>query len=382
MRKMLDLFRWNLRREKIALIITVGASLVILLTGALIMDVSSNNFVSTNVAVTDEDHTAVSEDMIRYLADDLQMEVITDYTGEEIQTALVEKDISAAITIPAGYQDSLLALEPTTLPVTVLGDYENAAFVQGYLDRYAASLAELAVGADGSADAYEELLADAKESAVKVNTVEKNDELLKKDAQMDGFLSAVGFYIMFSFMLMISLSAMLISDRKNGTFRRIKAANVSSLSYTGAYVLVGLLGAMLMLVVPLAACRIAGIYTGVPFGAMVLILFCYAVFVVAFGLLIGIITPSINGALTIIIAVCTITSMLGGAWFPIETAPKVLQMLGRFTPQYWVLQTLQDYQGSGGSLLAPVSILLLASVLCFILSGVRFASARAGARVA
>jgi len=46
-------------------------------------------------------------------------------------------------------------------------------------------------------------------------------------------------------------------------------------------------------------------------------------------------TSAQAGALTVLISI--VTSMIGGAWWPIEIMPKYLQTIGKFTPQYWAI---------------------------------------------
>jgi hypothetical protein len=66
--------------------------------------------------------------------------------------------------------------------------------------------------------------------------------------------------------------------------------------------------------------------------------------------------------------------MLGGAWFPPSMAPKLFQTLGHITPQYWFFEAVESWQTGAGSPAGPTLIILLAAVLCFVLSGVQFKS--------
>ncbi|MDR3072084.1 MAG: ABC transporter permease [Clostridiales Family XIII bacterium] len=377
MRNLLTLLKWNLRREKLSVVITLALSALILFAGASIMNLAEDYVMVTNIALTDKDNSNASKDLSRYLEEELGVVVKTGLDDKQIKRELVERDLSAAILIPKGYEDNLLTQKTDPLNITVLGDYENAAFLQGYLESYVSSLTTLAVTADGDEVVFADLLSKTTDEKIEITILEKDKEKQRKESQMAGFQSAVGFFIMFASVCMIALSSMLFTDRKNGTFRRLQSGDVSAFQYTLAFLFIGLINLTLMLLPLLIACKAFDIYTGVPFGIIVILLSALILFIASFGVLIGIVSPSMNAIIAIIIVSSTITSLVGGAWFPIDTAPEIFRILGKATPQYWILNTFQSYaKGDGNSLLLPLGILFLYTLLFLALSARKFSSKR------
>jgi ABC-type multidrug transport system permease subunit len=186
--------------------------------------------------------------------------------------------------------------------------------------------------------------------------------------------------MIFSFIMSISIASILVSDRTEGTYRRIKSARVTSFQYVLS---IAALGGILMLFMAgptIAIYALSGSDPGVPLFATIGILAAFAAFVVAFGLLVGVLMPAFGGIVALITAVGAVAPMLGGAWFPIETAPAAFQAAGKVTPHYWVFEAVRAWQAGEGNVYAPILIILLAAVLLFVLAGIRFTSNKGLAR--
>ena len=104
----------------------------------------------------------------------------------------------------------------------------------------------------------------------------------------------------------------------------------------------------------------------------------YALFIIAFSLVMGLYLPSKNSILAAIVGTSTITCLLGGAYFPLDTAPEFMQNAARFTPQFWFMDVVRNLQGGLEiNWEFNLLIILMFAFLCFILSGIRFASSKA-----
>ncbi|MDR1797340.1 MAG: ABC transporter permease [Clostridiales Family XIII bacterium] len=382
------LLRNGLLRGRKTLLLAFVMSLLVAWVGYMVMTAYTDDTVNVvHVAVTAEDVDApVAKDFLRYLEDDLGMDARTDMTMAEIETALVEKQLSCAITVPAGFEQSLLdsrgdASRIEKITVLSLDDYANEAFLRGYIESYVLSLAELAAGADGEAAVFASLLAEAGEGGTEVDIIQKDTALLEKEMQQEGFSVALSIYDMLCFLIAVLGASMLLADRRDGTYRRLKAGRVTSLEYTAAYCVLFLVFALAMAVVPAVLCVVSGVQTGVPFSVTLFLTVCFSVFIVGLGLLVGVASPTLNGVIGVLVPAATITSMLGGGWFPLDTVPAVFKSIARFMPQYWVNEAVASYQAGDGHLGATAAVLLLAALLLFVLAGIRFASNRTEARV-
>jgi hypothetical protein len=92
--------------------------------------------------------------------------------------------------------------------------------------------------------------------------------------------------------------------------------------------------------------------------------------------------PTQGAIFTMVISVGTILSLLGGAWFPIERVPLLMQQIARFTPHFWYLEALKGFRdGVPDGWVMPACILVLFALLCYLITGLRFVIRRNTERV-
>jgi ABC-2 type transport system permease protein len=388
-----------LRARKMILISLVG-SLAVTLLVILTLGAPQSEPDAIRIGLIDHDRSAVTEDLYSYFANNLGIEFVGG-DSEAIEKQLVEKKISGIAEITGGFQDSLLAAagatssthaKPAPIELTFLDDYTNAAFIRGYFDEYVSSVSVLAAasvvadaaGTDAQAGArearFEKLLEGTDSYGIEVTAQAADAEQSRREDQKEGYYFILGFFMMFCFMMSITVSQMLHQDRLDGTFRRIRATSATSVEYVTSVALIGFIIALVIEGPAMLIWNLAGAYTGVPVGVTVLMLLIFTLLVTAIGIFVGISMPSFNGLIAVVTALATITSMLGGAWFPIEMAPPLFQTLTKFTPQYWFYEGIYSYENGSGALGLPLAILLLASLLFLILAGIRFASNRGDVR--
>ena len=367
-------FLTAIRRSKALLIIAFALSVGLILIGMLIMGQTEENIGIIRIGILDSDSSAVSNDMARYFEEDLEMETITTMNLDELRSALVDKRISAMVEIPSGFEAALMqgdAVKPIRL--TVMGDYANEAFIRAYIDSYVESLKTLLVAANGDTIKLGELLKATIADDFKVQTQGKNAELLRVESERDSFGAIIGLYQIISFLLAIGMCNMLYADRKGGTFVRVRASNVRAVAYTTAMGLVGVVISLLVIALPLILIYFSNIETGVPMNITVLTTFVYSLFVIAFGLFAGLCMPSLDSIVALIVIVATITSMVGGAFFPLDAAPEFFRNLAVITPQYWFSDIISSFREGAGHWIENIIAILLMAAIFFILSGVRFA---------
>jgi ABC-2 type transport system permease protein len=324
----------------------------------------------------DRDDSAASADFARYLKEDLGIELIVSDNVGEMNSLLVEKRISGLIEAPAGFEEGLLSGDLNPVELTFMGDYANEAFTRGYIDSYMQSLGVTAMAAGGDAAALDALLTDVRENRVPVETLEKDEVLFKEQMDKDVYRLMLATFMMFSFYMAISISSMLFADRTRGTYRRIKASRVKSPQYVAAVAVIGFVLMVLVNGPSLVLYGLSDSDPGVPIAATALLFAVYSLFVVAFGMFAGLVMPGFGGIIAMNVGVVTITSMLGGAFFPIETAPAAFQALGHIAPQYWLFEAVKAFQTGEGNPVGAALVVLLMAVLFFVFSGIHFASNR------
>lgn len=365
------LFIGTLYRSKMTLVLSAVCSAGLALLIVTAIGSAGKDISAVKLGFADMDESAVSADFARYLTEDLELVLLRSDDVETLNTELVEKTISGIVEIPAGFEDALLAGAPEPVMLTFMGDYENEAFTRGYIEAYLSSAASLSAASGGDGAVFESLLAEADAGRVSVETIAKDEGLLKAQTDKDGYRLMVGVFMMFGFMMSISIASLIYSDRTAGSYLRIKAGPVVSFEYAAS---IAGFGIVLMLVIngpALLLYALSGMDPGIPFGATALLIAVFSLFVIAFGLFAGLTMPSFNGIIGLVTVVTTISSMLGGAWFPLDFAPDIFRVIGRITPQYWFFEAAEAWQ-TGFSPLLPTLIILLAAALLFVLSGIRF----------
>ncbi|GHU62922.1 hypothetical protein AGMMS49983_05310 [Clostridia bacterium] len=388
-------FHTALRRSRAMMIVAVAISVGLLLIGGVSIGQTEISVSGIRIGLLDQDRSTVSADLTRYLSEDLGLDVRDGMSLDELKTELLDKRISAIIEVPEGFEAAALRgaasdggaadAEPggsaaeaadtamARIRLTVMGDYANEAFLRAYLDGYAGSLKTLIAAAGGDAARLHTLLADTAANDFSVQVADKNEELLRTEAERNGFGSMLGLFEIISFLLAIGLCSMLFADRKGGTFTRVQASNVRAGAYTTAMGLVGVVISLLIIALPLIFTAVARLDAGMPMGVIILIVFVYSLFVIAFGLFAGLWMTSQEGIVALVVIVATISSMVGGAFFPLETAPEIFQKLAVITPQYWFNDVVDSYfftdAGHWGT---GVCVILLMAAIFFILAGVRF----------
>lgn len=111
-----------------------------------------------------------------------------------------------------------------------------------------------------------------------------------------------------------------------------------------------------------------------PFGvALITISYLLAVTGLVTLLSVFVRTSGQAGAFAVLLSI--VTSMISGSWLPIEIAPKFMQSVARFTPQYWAINGFNKIitRGFGYTsilpnfyvLIAIAGVLLFASIVLF-----------------
>jgi ABC-2 type transport system permease protein len=332
------------------------------------------------VGYLDTDNSVLSSDFERYATERLGMELVE---GDEawLNNELVEKRISGIIEVPAGLEAAVLVGRDGALQVTYMDDYANKVFLQNYLELYMNSVDVLASAAQGDVGAFEALLEGARAQSVSITTASPDEQRLLHSIKGSGFVTGSGFFLFIAALLVIALATIIYEDRANHTFDRVRATNVHTLSYVVGVCAAGFLSIAVMAVVFLVYCAVSGLGAVVPLGPVTVLCLLFVLVCVAFALVCGMLFESRSSILWAVIAISTIFSMLGGAWFPISYSPEFMQQIAHITPQFWFIDAIYQMQnGSSIAWIASSGILALFALLCFLVAGIRFASSRSSAQ--
>jgi len=377
MRKTAIIF-WNMcvrSRWTVVLALCCGVGLCGLF--AFMTSTISAGYERIPIGLAAHEENAVTADLRSYLENELGMEVVESADSDYLDSELVDRHVAAVVEVPDGFEESLLAGSPPALDVRFLDDYANAQFVRGYLASYAESLGTLALGADGSETKLQDMLTSLHTDLVPVTTQALDPSLLVRLSHQNAFRQFMGFYVMISSLLGIASALQLLDDRQMGLYNRVKVSAVRTTSYILGTSGVGIVNAVMLIAPFFIYTSVVGLDVGVRLWQAAALCLLYSLFVVGAALLAAMYLRTKSAVIAWIISLATIMCMLGGAFFPIDTAPVLFQNLARATPQFWFMDAVLSLQNDPDSSwgLNAVAIALFA-LLCFILAGIRFVHRR------
>lgn len=412
-----DLALYFSRRR--ALLITVVAPILIAaFFGALFDSGSSKRPSRIPVAVTDQDASEVSKNIVASMKTDTSFDI--QELGEAPALALVKRGkVRAALVLPRGFGDEAahaLFRRGAKPAVTVYYDPSQAmtlAVVRGLLTQHVMEAVSSAAfgGTTGS-----KLIDDARVEVTQnrnLADVDKHDLLAMFDSvqrlqqrasgpSATGALhlempfetreqevtsgvdrkynsyahSFAGMGVQFVLFMGIDLGVGLLSTRRLGLWKRLRAAPLSRGALLASVIVSGaLIASILLLLIYAAAIAFFGVRIDGSVGGFLGVGIAFAVLTASFGLLVAALgkTPEATRGLAIFVTIIMV--MLGGAWVPSFVFPEWLQKVSLFVPTRWAVDGLDamTWRGLGfDGALAPIGVMLAFSLLFAGLAVMRF----------
>ena len=307
-----------LKRLKYALVIAllVGAgSIGLYYCGRPIANVFSVND-KIDIALTDNDNSELSAMLKSYLSDRINMNIIED-GKEKFNDKLINRDVSAIIEIPQGFEKNVIGGKDVKIKSTTLDDYENGAYISVYIEGFMRSVNIAANAAKGDAELFSRIMnsdaADTKLTKENAVTSDREDEYVSA-----GFKFSEGFMIMLVTAIGIFITLAVMEDRQYGTYSRMAVSSVTGVQY-----IVGTLGASVL--ISFTALVILPLYlliTGARMTAGYPLVFAaviiYSLFNSALSIMLAQLISSKQALATLSGCITSIGALLGGAWFPID----------------------------------------------------------------
>ena len=204
-----------------------------------------------------------------------------------------------------------------------------------------------------------------------VLSVEKRDENIPMGVEA----SSPGFAVMFVMMGVCFAGVAMVQERHNKTLARLLTTPTEKFFIISGkmlgFFLVGFIQFMILILFGQLVLKVN--WGNLPLGVLLLVV-SYVLSVTGLGTLLSVVvrTSAQAGAFAVLISM--VTSMLGGAWWPIEIVPKFMQTIARFTPQYWAINGFNKIitRGFGITEILPNFYVLLAISGISLLLAIRF----------
>jgi ABC-2 type transport system permease protein len=337
------------------------------------------------VAVWDRDGGVLAESLVGLLesAESVRPVEAEEQEDESLRQQVGKGKYAAAVVIPEGYTQALLAGEESGLQIMVDETVDAGAHAEPAIRAAIFRLLTAVQAARWSADLaaqqkpfvdsaeresfIEQALRDAvgewEEAPVTLQlrsaAVDSSDE----PSYPMGFAQASpGNMVTFALAGLIGAAEIIVWERKSGTLQRLLTTSISR-----AEILIGHFLAMFALVFlqVIILGTFGQLLFGLPYwneGAAFLVVAAAVTFWIAsMGLLIGVLARTSDQVAMFSIVPMLLLAGLGGAWMPLEVTGETFQAVGHLTPTYWAMQGMQNLilrgQGFAG-------IALPAAVLC------------------
>ncbi len=354
------------------------------------------------IGLLDADQSTYSQNLTKMIETSEAVRPVTngDATEDSLRKQVEDGSIVAAVLIPAGMEDALLAGEP--LPLTLIADDKNTsvnqtienAVITAYSRLYGATMtaalsqesyqAQAAFASEAEAQIYfDEAVGLAFEAwAQPPITIENTytgaeTEEETNAIENNGFIhSSPGMMAQFAIAGLIGAAEILVSERRNRALARMLTTGISRLG-----ILLGHFLAMTTIIfLQLVVLAIFGQiflqlnYLASPLATLLLILVS-ATTNGALGLLIGAMAKTSDNAVVFSLVPMFIFAGIGGAWMPLEFTSEAMQKWGHLSPIAWMMDGFKGILARGAGVediwLSLVALLGF-SLLFFALGAWRF----------
>jgi ABC-2 type transport system permease protein len=380
------------------LIMPIGFTL---LFGLIFSSSSGSADARLPVGVLDADGSLLSEHLLDLLNDSEAIRpIMLDAVGvQEIQDQVREENLAAAILIPAGYTQQMLALERTSLPrpqlfidpgsdtgrtaqqalqatlVRLLGAVETSHLTaQAYQAK--GGTWDQAFVEEAFVQAIENWQAPSLTVAESASSAAAAQQTSSPYGDNSFAHSSAGIMIQFALAGLIGAAEIVVLERRSGAMRRLLTTPISRMSIILGHFLAmfAMILTQLIVLVLFGQIVLDVHYLSAPLGTTLMILVT-AFWAASLGLLIGVFSKTQEQVIIFSLLVMMVLSGLGGAWIPLEVTGRAFQTVGHLTPTAWAIDGFENIvvRGLGfDSVLLPVAVLLGYGILFLTIAMWRF----------
>ncbi|MBN1440873.1 MAG: ABC transporter permease [Anaerolineales bacterium] len=337
------------------------------------------------VGVLDRDGGAAAQSLARLLelAEAVRPVTVGAEDAESLERQVAEGKLAAAVVVPEGFTDALLAGEDLQLEFLIdensgaSRNAENAvrAVVFRLMNAVRTALwsADIVAERDGFTDesdrrayleqALREAVGEWEAAPVALQLRSASPPEAGADAIPGGFAqSSPGNMVTFALAGLIGAAEIIVWEKKSGTLQRLLTTSISR-----AEILAGhFLAMFLMVFAQVVLLAVFGqLVFGLPYwqapAALLLLAAAVTFWIAAMGLLIGVVARNPDQIAMMAIVPMMVLAGLGGAWMPLEVTGETFQAVGRLTPTYWAMHGMQNLILRGQGL---PGVILPTLVLC------------------
>jgi ABC-2 type transport system permease protein len=336
-----------------------------------------------------QDGSPLSQELTTLLKGSTVFRLVVDSqaTPADFEKQVVEKDLAAAIFIPAGYGDAALSGAPAKLAILVDASSLSGMTIQNdaltAVSRLMNAVRTAQIVSDVSGDpsifdsAVTETLAAWKDPPIRVADKTSASTGTQSSSSAGAFShTSPAMMLQFAIAGLLTAAQVLVSERKSRCLQRLLTTAVSrgQILIGHYFAIVLLLLAQFLLLILFGQLFLKLDYLRQA-GATLLVTLTTALCIGGLGLLIGVLAKSDEQAIMFSLIPMFILSALGGAWVPLEVTGPTFSTIGHVSPVAWALDGFENIVSRDlgfSSVLIPAAALVGYAVLFFLLASWRF----------
>jgi ABC-2 type transport system permease protein len=318
------------------------------------------------VGVVDQDQGMLGQHLLSLLASSDIIRPETRLTSDAEAEELVSSgDLTAAIIVPPGFANHILAEDTRPLTIIIEGDNGARPAIQGEVLAVVMRLKTAVQAAEISTQLYKEKIGfsdnDVREAYFQdtlvraitawqeppINIESRETRLSQPDKteeEQNSFAqTSPGMMAQFSIAGLMGASAVLVLERKNRSMQRLLTTPITrgEILFGHFLAMFVMIFTQLLILIIFAQLFLRLDYFGRPLASMLMVI-TTALFAASLGLLIGAIAKSEEQVIVFALIPMFVLAALGGAWVPLEITPIGFQRIARLTPVAWVMEGFQD----------------------------------------
>lgn len=384
----------NTFRDKGALIWLIIMPIVwTALIGSMSSPKSGENLIP--ISIMNYDKGAYGNKFEEFLIEEKDIQIVKVSSEDDLVKKVMDTEIFVGLVIPENFTENLINDIPSQVKL-VKSEKSSSYFIEELVKKNAKRISIDAQASNFSLEKIRTFISITKgakseiwerafkiadssfkpEPSIKVDFKMLSVDESKQSLVMGMNLSSPGFAVMFVMMGVFFAGAAMVNERRLGTLDRLLTTPTGKLAIMSGE----MLGFFLLALVQFSILILFGQFAlGVNWGSspigVLLIVVSFSLAVTGLGTLLAVFVKTSAQAGAFAVLISMVTSMIGGSWWPIEIAPKFMQSVAKFTPQYWAVNGLTKLitRGFGiSSILTNFGILMGIAVISLMLSVVLF----------
>lgn len=379
------------RKEKAFLAIMIGMALFI--TFIISLAFGGQTAPQIHIALFDGDNSTLSQEIVAAFEDNEAYNLIVRSDIDHMLNDVRDSRAEVGYAIPNGFAGSLLHGEPLAIEVATLGSSTASVAVNQVIENIVSShlmaqaittIAHDKATQIGTTVEAPQIVAEVQGQIEDMPLIATafsfygEVPVVEPAGPAPGFSEvAMGMVIQFTMFTVIFSAGDILEERQNKTWSRLLTTPTSPASILGGKIL----GAFVLGAIQVTILLVLGQYAfGINYGdnliGVMVIMASFLLAVCGLGLLLASLVRSMGQLQATTPIVVVASSMLGGAFWPLEMVPSYMRVVAKFTPVAWVMEALRDVVLRGNSLAATSGNLFMLLVFSAVFFGIAVTQVR------